>query len=243
MTLPKVLMCSMWKDDQERQIVDRVEHLLAKCESYPNLAYLWVVGDSADGTAQTLRDLTVGYDNVTILDIGCTGIEGDDPASRLRRLSVTGNHYLMPQNVGDADYILVCESDIQSPYNLVNLLVAHALAGRCPIAAWPTLEIRPGERIFYDTFCYRKDGVRFGHHSPYHPCYKPDRPFTVDSAGTVLMFCAEDAPEVVMSSRAILDLCSHLREMGLSIWVDPTLEVVQPHSLWNYVHITKEYAG
>lgn len=239
MTLPRVVMASMWMNDERRQLVDRVEHLLAKAESYPALRFVWVVGDSTDGTADALRQLTVGYDDVTIVEMA-TGIDGDDPDSRLRRLSVTANHYW--QHVGDADYVLLHESDIQSPYNVVNLLVAHAEQGRCPIAAWPTLEIRPGRKVFYDCWAYRKDGVRFTNHFPYHACYRADRPFVVDSAGTVLLFHAEDASLAHMDKRAVLDLCWHLREQGRAIWVDPTLEVVQPHSLWEYQQISKEYA-
>lgn len=239
MTLPKVLACSMWREDAWANIGNRLRHLLAKAESYPNIKFLWVVGDSNDETAAVLREQTAGRDDVTVLDIGSTGIKGDDMASRLRRLSVTANHYL--KNVGDADYVLIHESDIISPANLVNLLVANAEAGHCPIAAWPVLEIRPNFKVFYDVFCYRKDGVRFTHMPPYHPCYHADRPFIVDSAGTILMFHAEDAGNVLMDKRAILDLCWHLRELGRDIWVDPRIVVEQPVGLWD-CHSTKEYA-
>lgn len=230
MSLPSVVMCSMWRMDADRQLVDRVEHLLAKQECYPNLRYVWVVGDSTDGTTQALGELTTGYDNVRIVDIGCTGIEGEDAPSRLRRLSLTANHYF--KYVDGADYVLIHESDIQSPPDLVNLLVAHAEQGRCPIVPWPTLEIRPGVRWFYDTFCFRKDGVHFTNTPPYHQCYKPDKVFTVDSAGTVMLFHGEDASEVIMSKGAFLDICWHLRELGRTIYVDPAIEVQQPYSLW-----------
>lgn len=237
---PTVLLCSMWRNDSDRHIVDRAEHLLAKAECYPTLRWLWVVGDSTDDTASVLRGLAIGYD-VTIVEI-VTGIEGDDADSRLRRLSATANHYLQPRHVGDAKYVLIHESDIISPLDLVPRLVAHAKAGRCPIAAWPTLEIRPGIKLFYDVWAYRKDGRRFRNHAPYHPCYRADRPFIVDSAGTVLMFLAQDSGELIMSNQAVLELCWHLRELGRDIWVDPTIEVCQPLELWTYHRIGKEYA-
>lgn len=235
MTLPPVVMCSMFRNDVSRQIVDRAEHLLAKSESYPALRWVWVVGDSTDDTAQTLRELSVGYD-VRVIDLGDTGIPGNDAESCLRRLSVTGNEYF---KYGDgAAYMLIHESDIISPADIVNRLVAHAESSRCPIAAWPTLEIHPGVKCFYDVMAYRKDGVRFRNHPPYHPGYRADRPFTVDSAGTILMFHAEDCGNVIMDKRAILDLCWHLRELGRDIWVDPQLECQQPLSLWQYHEIT-----
>jgi hypothetical protein len=231
-------MCSMWRDDSARRIVDRVEHLLSKAESYPNLAWRWIVGDSTDDTAETLRQLSTGYD-VEVLDIGSTGIEGDDADSRLRRLSLTANHYLY--NVKGYDYILCHESDLLSPPDLVNRMVANAERGICPIAAWPVIELR-GKVLCYDVWALRKDGVRFMNRPPYHPCYRADKPFLVDSFGSVFMFHAEDAAECIMSKRAVLDLCWHLRELGRDLYVDPAIVVRQPVELWEYHHIEKEYA-
>lgn len=237
MTLPSVVMCSMWRNDEDRQLLDRAMHLLSKCESYPALRWLWVVGDSSDRTAERLGMLCGGYSNIRVVDIGDTGIKGDDMPTRLRRLSVTANHYF--KYVDGADYVLIHESDIVSPPNVVNLLVANAERGICPVAAWPTLEVKPGHKLLYDVWALRKDGKRFNHTYPYHPCYKADKPFVVDSAGTVLLMHAEDSGSVLMDKHAVLDLCWHLRELGRDIWVDPTIEVVQPHSLWEYHRIEK----
>lgn len=240
MTQPPVVLCSMWKNElaQGRHLVDRVEHLLAKAESYPNLRWVWVVGDSTDNTARALCELAYGYE-VRIVDIGSTGIEGDDAHNRLRRLSATANEYW--NWIDGAAYVLVHESDILSPHDIVKRLVGHAQAGRCPIAAWPTLEVRPGRRIFYDVYCFRKDGRQFGHVPPYHAGYVPNAPFTVDSFGTLFLFDAADAPHIHMHDRAVLDLCEQLRVRGRTLWVDPTLEVVQPHELWQY-HRIEAYA-
>ncbi|MGP1666844.1 MAG: hypothetical protein ACTS5I_13215, partial [Rhodanobacter sp.] len=172
MTLPRVLMCSMWRNDEKRAIVARVEHLLSKAETYSNLAWRWVVGDSTDGTADTLRQLSVGYD-VEVLDIGDTGAEGEDAPNRLRRLSLTANHYF--KRTQGYDYILVCESDIISPPDLVNRLVADAERGICPVAAWPIINMR-GETWCYDIWALRKDGVRFKSKAPFHQAYQPDKP-------------------------------------------------------------------
>lgn len=200
MTQPSVVLCSMWRNDCNRQIVDRVEHLLAKAETYPSLRWLWVVGDSQDDTAQALRDLSVGY-NVRIVEI-TTRIDGDDPDSRLRRLSLTANHYL--KHVDGADYVLVHESDLLSPPDLVNRMVANAERGFCPVAAWPIIKLN-GRTLCYDVWALRKDGVRFKNHPPFHQAYQPDRPFVVDSFGSVFMFEAADAGEVIMTKRAVLE--------------------------------------
>ena len=50
---PKVVLLSLWRDDTGRHLEARVAHLLGK--TYPALRWLWVVGDSADGTEDALR--------------------------------------------------------------------------------------------------------------------------------------------------------------------------------------------
>lgn len=237
--LPQVVMASLWRNDANRRIVDRVEHLLAKAETYPSLRWVWVVGDSIDDTTQTLAALSVGYD-VQIVDIN-TGIEGDDATSRLRRLSETANEYF--NWCENADYILIHESDIASPGNVVNRLVAHAEQGRCPVAGWPTIQLRgeQGVAYFYDTLCYRKDGVRFTNDVPYHRCYRYPDPFTVDSFGSVFLMHGEDAPLIHMKDRAVLDLCDQLRQQGRTLWVDPALNMQHPVDLWQ-PHDTRIYA-
>lgn len=232
MTLPAVVMCSLWRNDANRRLADRVEHLLAKTKAYPNLRYVWVVGDSRDDTTQALADLVdVPFDNVRIVDIGYTGIEGNDHPSRLRRLSETANEWW--NWCENADYIMVHESDIVSPPDVVNRLVAHAERGRCPIAGWPVLELQ-GQKLFYDTWAYRKDGVRFTNSPPYHDCYRADEPFVVDSFGTMYLFHAEDVPLVHFEDNAVLDLCRQLRAQGRDLWVDPALVIEQPRDLWTF---------
>lgn len=228
MTLPRVVMCSLWRNDEQKRLADRVAHLLSKAEVYPALSWVWVVGDSTDDTARTLAALSDGYP-VTIVDVGDTGIPGEDVATRLRRLSATANEWW--KWIDDAEYVLVHESDIVSPPDVVNRLVAHAGRGRCPIAGWPTLSLQ-GRKLFYDIFCYRKDGVRFTNDPPYHTCYQATEPFTVDSFGTMYLFHAEDVPLVRFENNAVLDLCRQLREQGRTLWVDPQLTIQQPHDLW-----------
>lgn len=240
MTLPRVLMCSMFMNDAWKSLGQRLRHLLAKAESYPAVRYLWVVGDSTDETAAVLREQTCGREDVTILEI-TTGIVGDDPESRLRRLSATANHYLRHVQPSD-DYLLICESDILSPPDLVNRFVADAERGICPVAAWPIINLVKGEVWCYDIAVLRKDGVRFTNRPPYHQAYQADRPFVVDSFGTCFMFAAEDAPYVHMDKRAVLDLCWHLREQGRTLWVDPEIICEQPIDLFTFHAITKEYA-
>jgi hypothetical protein len=228
----------MWQNDVSRQLPDRVEHLLAKCECWPNTRYVWIVGDSSDGTSQALVELSTGYDNVQIVDIGSTGIDGGDERSRLRRLSATANEYF--HWTDGADYIVIHESDIRSPHDLIPRLVANAERGICPVAAWPTLEIAPGRSVFYDVWAFRKNGMAFTNQPPYHACYRPTEPFQVDSFGTLFLMHGEDGSLIHMQERAVLDLCQQLREQGRTLWVDPRIVCEQPHSLWRSRQVVRQ---
>lgn len=226
MNPPRVYLLSYWKNDVGRQIEARMAHLLGK--SYPNLGWLWVVGDSTDATymrlAEQARD---GSRCVIVLDIG-----GTDPTkTRRQRLSETATrgYALIP---ADADYVLVHESDLRTPVDVVERFMANAEAGRCPVAGWVTLDAPGVGHVFYDTWAYRKDGQLFSNTPPYHACYKPDAPFEVDSAGSVILFAADDLRDRIVRERCLVEVCDHLRALGRRIWVDPTIAVVQPPELW-----------
>lgn len=240
MTQPRVLLCSMWREDAWKSIGNRVRHLLAKAETYANVRFLWVVGDSRDETAAVLRELTAGNAAVTIIEME-TGIAGEDTESRLRRLSLTANVYLKNVLPSD-DLVVIHESDLLTPPDLVNRFVADAERGICPVAAWPIINLVEGVVWCYDVWALRKDGARFTNGPPYHQAYQADRVFSVDSFGSVFMFHAEDAPHVHMDKRAVLDLCWHLRERGRTLWVDPEIVAEQPLELFTFRAITEEYA-
>ena len=229
MDAPRVVLCSLWRNDAHRDLAARVAHLLSKEDDYPNLRWVWAAGDCDDDTAERLRELRADAD-VTIV-VANSGITGDKPADRLRRLSVTANALWRQVNADD-DYVLVHESDIVSPPNVVSRMVARAQAGICPVAAWSVLDLAPGLRVFYDIFAARRDGVHFTNSAPYHAGYQPDAPFRVDSFGTVYMLTAWDAAQIEMRDGAVLDLCRQLRQAGRTLWMDPTLVVTQPIELW-----------
>ena len=218
----RVYILSYWRNDAQRQLDERVEHLLAK--SYPNLGWLWVVGDSQDETFAGLDEYS--GEDLLVYDIGDT----DARLTRRQRWSDTATmgYSLIPE---DADYVLVHESDLQTPADVVERLMDLAEMGYCPVAGWPTLTLN-GTKLFYDTWAYRKDGVHFTNHPPYHACYKPGTVFEVDSAGSVILFEADDLRGRVARERCLVEVCDQLRAEGRHIWVDPTLEVVQPPELW-----------
>lgn len=213
---PRVVLMSLWRNDEHRSLAMRIGHLLGK--TYPNLRWVWVVGDSHDHTEQMLRDVAELEHRVEVVRFD-SGLLGDDPEVRLQCLSLTANAGFDCVRADD-DYWLIHESDIVSPPNLVELFLA---TGKCPVAGWPKL----GE-LFYDTWAYRKEGVKFSNTTP-----KPDGLVEMDSVGTCWMFQAEDLRAGLrIESGAAVELCNRLRERGRQIWVDPQIEVVQPIELW-----------
>lgn len=228
--MKRVAMLSLWRNDANRWAKERAEHLLSK--TYPNLRLVWVVGDSSDNTLAVLQEaIKHGRREVVILN-GDTGILGETLPERLRRLGVTANVGFDTVRPDD-DYWMIHESDLASPSDIVDRFVAHAEAGRSPIAGWPILPFGNGQAVFYDIWAYRKDGQLFSNCPPFHPCYRPDEPFEVDSVGSCWMFHAEDLRAGVRErDKACLDLCDGFRARGRHIWVDPTLVIVQPPAMW-----------
>lgn len=222
-------MCSLWRNDADRRLEQRALHLLEKVQHWDRLRFIWVVGDSEDATEDELRRIASEHSHIDItVTRHDTGIVVEDMDSRLLRLSQTGNAFLELVTPDDV-YVLDHESDIVSPPDLVPRMLA---TGKCPLAGWPIL-VLPDRELFYDIWAYRSNGVMFGNLPPYRECYKPDEIFEVDSAGTVLLFHAEDVLDGVrFVNRGVLDICHGLKERNRRIWVDPTLRVEQPGDLW-----------
>lgn len=232
---PAVVMLSMWMNDAKRRLQDRVDVLLSK--TYSDLRWVWLVGDSTDGTAELLADIVgkrfsdqIGS-RVEILKFK-TGLPGGSMAERLRRMSVTMSVGLDRVWPGD-DYVVIHESDLESPPDLIERFVAHADAGKCPIAGWITLKVNPVDSVFYDIWGYRCNGKLFTGDPPYCDNYSSKHPFKVDSVGSVWMVHASDICEGVrMSTKACVEVCEKLRAKGRTIWVDSTIPIVQPRDLW-----------
>lgn len=225
-------MFNMWRNDTRRNLRERALHLLTK--SYPALRWVWVVGDSEDETYAQLLTIVNEVRPLRRVDLirHDTGIVGNDMPNRLRRMSETANQWLA-QVQADDDYLLIHESDIISPVNLVERFLRHVDAGRCPVAGWPILPVTDTQAVFYDIWAYRKDGRRFTNTPPFHECYNPNTPFEVDSVGTCWLLHAEDIRRGArFTNGAVVELCEQLRGYGRRFWVDPKLVVVQPKALW-----------
>jgi hypothetical protein len=143
----------------------------------------------------------------------------------------------------DDDFVLWHESDLFTPSDLVQRLTALnvAVAGGWPLLSHePSMTLGPttkkriylDEAIFYDTWGYRKNNVRFTNLAPYHDCYSPE-PFQLDTVGSVVLVKADYIRRGArMNGKGLVGLCDNIREMGGEVWCDPRVPVVQPVELW-----------
>lgn len=232
-TLPPVAMVSFWRDDAQKHIPVRTAHLLSK--TYPSLRWVWVVGDSMDDTEQRLQAVIDAHHDLDITLVrGDTGITAEDPANRVARLGQTANVGLAQVHEADA-WVLVHESDLQSPADVVEQLLA-AEKPVCGGSVWLSVN---GQTVFYDTWGYRKGGELFSNHAPYCTGYDAEQPFEVDSVGSVYLFPAQDVLEGARYDQwAVVGLMRALRERGRSVWCVPAVRIVQPVDLW----VSREHA-
>jgi hypothetical protein len=226
MNQPRIAMLSLWRDDADKNLYGRVDHLLNK---QAVARWVWVVGDCHDNTEQQLRAQVEYHAGLDIELVVCnTGIEGEDGKTRVRRLSVTASAGLDRVRPGD-DYWVIHESDLRSPRDVVKRFLE---SGKDVIAGWPTLDTG-GAVMFYDSWAYRKDGQHFTNTPPFHACYHPRELFEVDSVGSCWMLpAAELRAGVRCQEWACVELCQKMKARGRSIWVDPLIEIQQPRELW-----------
>ncbi len=225
-----VVMMSLWRDDAEKDLEARAEHLLSKRGV---ARWVWVVGDCEDDTKMRLESAawTNTDKNIEIIR-GDTGILGEAPDVRVRRLSQTIKTGLEAIHDSD-DWIIIHESDLRSPADVVERFLK---TGKEVVAGWVTLE---PQGIFYDTWGYRADGELFANHFPYHRRYQRSGVFEVDSVGSCWMFPAGEARHIMPERFACVEMCAKLKTRGRTIWVDPTIPIVQPSER---VYVARQHA-
>lgn len=234
---------SMWYQDAGKHLADRAMHLFAKKDVD---RWMFTVRPGRDATQHMLSAMA-DYCGVECEII----IEPEEQLEdRLPRLSAAGDAIL--DHVRDTDtHVLWHESDLFTPPDVAvalgyaDCLGAEAIGAvggwpwlsHCP--AHPELGIRTPKRmtldppIFYDTWGFRKDGVRFANKPPYHECYRQDGPFRLDSVGSVVLIDAAYIHKGArMNGNGLVGLCESIRSIGGEVWCDPSVPVVQPFELW-----------
>lgn len=218
-----VAMLSLWRNDMERHLERRIEHLLSK-EGVSR--WIWVIGDSTDNTEDILAAWADAMPYITLIKHDTGMGAATSPDEKLIRQSLTVSAGLAALTEED-DYVLLHESDLISPEDVAPRFLATK---RRAVAGWVTLG--DGPEVFYDTYAYRRNGMKFTNDPPYHPDYRPDRLFEVDSFGSCFLAPAWALKGLPVQRGGVIEMCAHMRALGLSLWVDPSVHIVQPRDLW-----------
>lgn len=191
------------------------------------LQMVWGEGDSIDGTLKMLSGAKFRF-RATVVDCthGGAAIGSVVSEERFKQLGYVGQCIwsAIPDN---SDAVVWVESDLLwQPATLAGLIDnLEEYPAISPMVMLDRAGWGSGVN-FYDTFVFRKDGTHFTHRKPYHPGYVADRPFQVDSAGSVLAMRGDIAKRIVVDERVLLGVCAQIYEMGESVWVNPTLPPV-----------------
>lgn len=226
-----IVIVSLWRNDAERDLLRRMEHLYAKTAEHQDLRWLWVVGDSVDATEKLLRRYALRDRRISVIERSFEET-GEDVVTRRRRSSWTATQAFAELH-HDADFVCLHESDLITPLDVLDRLLASG-EGR-PIAGWPTLcpEVG-GPVLFYDIWAYRGcDGRNFQSTFPYHESYRWRDPFQVGSFGSVWLAPAHLVRNRVMRDEGCVELCAQWQQEGISLLVDPMILVQQPAHLWS----------
>lgn len=225
-----ICLCSAFRDSVpylDRYLGQVTELYRLLTQRGDRLHCVWGEGDSEDGTYRELSATWYAWDT-TIVDCTHGGKSYDSVVreERFRQLAHVGR-CIFAAIPADSDVVVYVESDIawdaKTMMGLIDRLSEYP-------AISPMILLQRGgwaSNSFYDTYVFRKDGRQFGHHPPYHSCYRPDRPFPVDSAGSCMAMRGEIARRLIFDEQTIFpDLCRQIYAGGASVWVDPRLCVI-----------------
>jgi hypothetical protein len=181
-------------------------------------------GDSTDGTGEMLFEESQFSMSAMLVEVSHGGeIYGSiEHPQRFKQLAYVGNRLLdlvPPQ----ADVVGIVESDLRWQPETMVQLIDH-------LAEVPAVApmIMDGPNSFYDSWGFRRDGVRFTKTPPYYPGLNGQL-FQVDSAGSVLFVRGDLARKARLSDgEAIIGFCDNINQAGGSIWLDPTQAVQHP---------------
>lgn len=123
------------------------------------------------------------------------------------------------EKVEDEEYVLLGDSDImQMPPTLIDTLIAHDKDIIAPYV-WTLFHDSP-HQLFYDTYVFRYNGLRF---HPFRPPLNDGAPFQLDSVGTCILVKNEPFKATPYPLRwPHMKFCNESREKGYEVWADPS---------------------
>lgn len=196
--------------------------------NYPahKLWHICVEGDSTDNTPQELRRIATQDNRYIIIkkDFGTKHYPSIIHPIRMRILATSWNIALEAAIARQVDYIMILDSDLITPPNLLLRLLRHNVP-----AVAPLLLLENSNR-FRDTWGYFGNKTHFTERYPYHKDFKHGL-FQIESVGAPLIkskIITEGARFDCVDE--IRGLCRNIRERGHSIYIDGTTSIWHPQT-------------
>lgn len=211
-----------------RNSVNYLERFFAQVEELNPRLIVIVEGDSTDDTYAHLQAWKVTSAPPTLL----LKVEHGGPTfpsiihpQRWRQLSVACNAALTAavRELEEDEPLIYVESDL-----IWTAETMKELASRTTVfPAVAPMSMYDGR--FYDTWGHTHNWEGFAPHAPYFPGYQPNQMHQITSAGSCIAFSWTAAQAVHFSPiDCIRGIGRTLADDGLTLWLDPTLEVLHP---------------
>lgn len=211
-----------------RDGADYLPRLREQIEALAPRAVVIVEGDSTD---ETWKELAQWADSSPIeihplkVEHGGRKYPSIDYPFRWRQIALACNVALTAavRMLQADETLLYVESDLIWEADDLRRLAAHIPM----FDAVSPMSMQRGQ--FYDTWGYRKDGMKFGQHYPYFPTFTHDAMHQIDSSGSCFVL-SHAAAQVVHFDHddCILGIGRDLTKRGFTLWLDPTVEVRHP---------------
>lgn len=238
MTLPKVSIWSLFRDDAGENITRYRYQVLSL--DYPKdlLRFYFVEGDSRDNTLDELNAWAANDERITVVkhDTGVGRMRHTPHPDRIKCLAETGNAAIDALAADKwGDWAMLVESDLQYKPDIIRRLLKSRPADAAIIS--PYIWIRnPADILqFYDIWAFRTlDGKMFPAQTPpYYEARFPEHVFEVEAVGSLVLMDAGPLYDGVRytTDRAIRGICEQYRARGLKVYADPTTHILHPFIL------------
>ncbi|MCK4302622.1 MAG: hypothetical protein KAY24_00075 [Candidatus Eisenbacteria sp.] len=229
-----IVLASIFRNggDYVNRWANQVRNLAGALPDGHELGVLIAEGDSTDNTWVQLKGFVRMFGGRLVkLEHGGLEWGSVDDVCRWRQVTNVWNALYGHLDDIEGDALIHVEADlIWKPETMRRLL---RQLERVPAVSPMVWHRRPGR--FYDTYGFRKDGVRFIGQSPYHPALEKWRSevnrqtglVKIDTAGSCLVMRMEVARKVWFDSDTWHPGPS-IYEQGASLWLDTQVAVTHP---------------
>lgn len=225
MRLANVTICSPFRDSAAG-IAEYFARLVGLDYPSDNLRYVFVEGDSTDGTLRQLQAWATASLHVTIVqcNTGKPRYGSIVHPERFKALAKVFNAALDAVDLDWSDYVLFLPSDIHYAPDMLRRLVVHGAYIMAPFS-WTE-----GGR-FYDTWGFTRNGKEFDRFSQQSAAVAyGNQPIRMDTVGGTVLIRADVLKAGVRYTPEEVDrgFCKLAAAKGFLVWADPATHVYHP---------------